>query len=37
MIDFLADYGEAVEESQRRQKAQQAELAKIKARSKRRR
>ena len=29
LIDFLVDYGEAVEESQERGKAQQAELAKL--------
>lgn len=35
LLDFLVDYGEAVEESRDRRKAQQAELAKIRSRGKR--
>lgn len=35
LVDFLIDYGEAVEESKERQKAQKAELAKIRSRGKR--
>lgn len=36
LLDFLVDYGEAVEESKERRKAQQAELAKIRGKGKRR-
>ncbi len=35
LIDFLVDYGEAVEESQERGKAQQAELAKLRGKGRR--
>lgn len=37
LLDFLVDYGEAVEESKERRKAQQAELSKIRSKGKRHR